>query len=117
MISINANITNLFRLNRNIVKTVKIAIPFHQENLNTYLSPIIGQYGIQTEKFIENIFEKLTNYSVFHRAEITDTVLYLFSTCVYKDKFNYLFTPKLNTNTSEQVNESEEIELESDINI
>lgn len=54
------SVNNIFNFNKNKIKVVTIMFPLHRENLTSYLSPILGQYGIKNSDFI-NMF-----VSAFH---------------------------------------------------
>lgn len=51
-------------LNKTRQKQVLILLPLARENLTSYLSPLLGQYGIRNNEFLENFYTKfnvLTN--------------------------------------------------------
>lgn len=62
-LSIKEN-SQLFNFDKNQIKNVSIMFPLHRENLTSYLSPILGQYGIKNSDFINTFvvnFHKNTN--------------------------------------------------------
>lgn len=64
-------INNRPYIQRKLVKKITIALPLHHENLNTYLSPILGQYAISTDKFLESVFTELQK-TVFFKDILND---------------------------------------------
>ena len=51
-------------IDKSRIKQVLILIPLHRENLTSYLSPVLGQYGIRNSDFVKEFikeFNFLTN--------------------------------------------------------
>lgn len=61
-----STVKKLVILNKNQTKNVSVMFPAHRENLTSYLSPILGQYGIKNSDFIATFvpnFHNVTNNS------------------------------------------------------
>lgn len=55
-----------FKIDRLKLKEVLILVPLHRDNLTSYLSPILGQYGIRNSDFLKvfvDEFNKSTDFA------------------------------------------------------
>lgn len=50
-----------FNIKRSYLKTILILMPLDDSNVNSILSPILGQYGINVSDFLEKVSLKLQN--------------------------------------------------------